>query len=280
MRLGEMPWTEVREAIARGVTAVVSLGSIEEHGPHSPGGDYMIVDEIGARATDLSGDVLTPTLPFGYSEYFRNYPGTITLRSETLAAVLTDTIDSLLLHNFPRIVILNGHAGNTGTVELVQRRYRRARGLVIPSIAPFQIIQAPELIERVYGGKVELGHGGEPIGSLMMYLRPERVQMHRAGAFGRKTVFGMPTDGLGGIKVDGIRAAVPLDMEDVTPPTGSLSDPRLGSPERGRQLFDHAVRACAGFLKWFRTVDPHLGGVTASHAGRSAVDAAKGGSAP
>ncbi len=259
MRLGEMPWTEIRDAIARGVTAVVSLGSIEEHGPHCPEGDYIIVDEIAARSTDISGDVATPTLPFGYSEYFRNFPGTITLRSKTLAAVLTDTIDCLLLHKFPRIVIMNGHAGNTGTVELVQRQYRRTHGLVIPSIAPFQMIQAPEVVERVYGGKVELGHGGEPIGSLMMYLRPERVQLQRAGAFGRGKVFGVPTDGLGAIKVDGVRAAVPLDMEDVTPPTGSLSDPKLGSAERGRQLLEHAVQACAGFLKWFRTVDPRLG---------------------
>ena len=270
MRLGEMPWTEVREAIARGVTAVMPLGSIEEPGPHCPGGDYMIVDEIAARAAEISGDVVTPTLPFGYSEYFRNYPGTITLRSETLAAVLTDTIDSLLLHKFPRIVIINGHAGNTGTVELVQRRYRRSQGLVIPSIAPFQMIQAPDVVARIYGGKVELGHGGEPIGSLMMYLRPERVQLQRAGAFGRRTVFGCPTDGLGAITVNGVRAAVPLDMEDVTPPTGSLSDPTLGSAERGRRLFEHAVQACAGFLKWYRTVDPRLGRGAASVQGGTA----------
>jgi len=254
-----MAWTEVRDAIENGATAVVSLGSIEEHGPHSPGGDYLIVDEIAARAADITGDVVTPTLPFGYSEYFRNYPGTITLRSETLAAVLTDVLDSLLLHKFRRIAIVNGHAGNTGTVEIVARRYRRTHGLVIPSIAPFQIIQAPEVVERVYGGKTQLGHGGEPIGSLMMYLRPDRVRLERAGAFGPRTVFGCPIDGLGAIKVDGIRVAVPLDMEDATPPTGSLSDPKLGSAERGRQLLEHAVAACAGFLKWFRTIDPHLG---------------------
>jgi creatinine amidohydrolase len=259
VRLGEMAWTEVRDAIQRGATAVVSLGSIEEHGPHSPGGDYVIVDEIAARAAELTGDVVTPTLPFGYSEYFRNYPGTITLRSETLAAVLTDTIDSLLLHKFPRIAIVNGHAGNAGTVELVARRYRRTHGLVIPSVQPFQIIQAPEVIERVYGAGTRMGHGGEPIGSLNMYLRPERMQMQRAGAFGPRQVFGCPIEGLGAIRVGGIRVAVPLDMEDVTPPTGSLSDPTLGSAERGRELLEHAVAACAEFLRWFRTIDPRLG---------------------
>jgi creatinine amidohydrolase len=253
-----MPWTEVRERIAQGATAIISLGSIEEHGPHCPGGDYIIGDEIAARAAEITGDVVTPTLPFGYSEYFRNYPGTLTLQSETLGAVLTDVIDSLLLHKFPRIAIFNGHAGNAATVEIVSRRYKRKHGLLIPSIAPFQIIQAPELIEKVYGGKVELGHGGEPIGSLMMYLRPERVQLHRAGAFGRQKVLGCMSDGLGAIKVNGIRVAVALDMEDITPSTGSLSDPTLGSAERGQQLLQHAVQACAEFLRWFRTVDPHI----------------------
>ena len=101
------------------------------------------------------------------------------------------------------------------------------------------------------------------MGSLMMHLRPERVRMDRAGAWGRRRVFGYPTDPgahLSAIRVEGIRIAMPLDMEDVAPPeTGSLSDPRLGTPERGRALFDHAVESCAKFLRWFRGVDPHLG---------------------
>jgi creatinine amidohydrolase len=269
MRLGEMTWTEVREAIASRVTAVVPLGSIEEHGPHTPMGDYIIIDEIAARAADLTGDVVAPIMPYGYSEYFRNYPGTITLRESTLDAVLTDTLECLLRHGFPRIAIVNGHAGNTGIVELVTRRFRRTRGLVIPSIAPFQLVQAPEVVERVYGSKVTLGHGGEPVGSLMMHLRTERVQLHRAGAWGRRKVFGCDTDGLGAIKVEGMRVAVPLDMEDVAPPeTGSLSDPGLGTPERGREMFEHAVESCATFLRWFRGVDPSLGGGTAAGAGR------------
>jgi creatinine amidohydrolase len=260
MRLGEMTWTEVREAVAAGVTAVIPLGSIEEHGPHAPMGDYIINDEIAARAADETGDIVAPIIPYGYSEYFRNYPGTITLRASTLDAVLTDTIDCLLHHGFPRIAIFNGHAGNTGIVDLVVRRYRRARGLVIPAIAPLSLLQAPEVVERVYGAKAQMGHGGEPVGSLWMHLRPSRVQMQRAGAWGRREVLGCPTDGLGAIKVDGIRVAVPLDMEDVAPPeTGSLSDPTLGTAERGRAMVAHAVESCAKFLRWFRGIDPYLG---------------------
>ncbi len=262
MRLGEMTWTEVREAIASRVTAVIPLGSIEEHGPHTPMGDYIIVDEIAARAADLTGDVVAPTIPYGYSEYFRNYPGTITLRESTLDAVLSDTLDCLLRHGFPRIAIVNGHAGNAGIIDLVTRRFRRTRGLVVPSIAPFQLMQTPEVVERVYGAKVELGHSGEPVGSLMMHLRPHRVQLNRAGAWGRRKVFGCATEPgahLAAIRVEGMRVAVPLDMEDVAPPeTGSLSDPGLGTPERGRAMFEHAVESCAKFLRWFRGIDPYL----------------------
>lgn len=259
MRLGEMAWTEVKEAIAAGATAVVPIGSIEEHGPHAPMGDYIVTDEIAGRAASLAGDVAAPMMPFGYSEYFRNFPGTITLRESTLDAVLTDTLTCLLDHGFPRVVVFNGHAGNSGIVELVTRRFRRTRGIVIPSIAPLGLFQAPGLIERIYGAQVQLGHGGEPMGSLMMYLRPGRVRMERAGAWGRREVFGCPTDGLGAIRVGDLRVAVPLDMEDVTPPTGSLSDPSLASAERGRQLLEFAVEACATFLRWFRGVDPYLG---------------------
>lgn len=262
MRLGEMTWTEVREAVAAGVTAAIPLGSIEEHGPHAPMGDYIVVDEIAARAAELTGDVVAPLLPYGYSEYFRNYPGTITLRASTLDAVLSDVIDCLIRHGFPRIAIFNGHAGNAGIVDLVTRRVRRAHGLLIPSIAPFQLMQAPDVVERVYGSRVEMGHGGEPVGSVMMHLRPDRVRMDRAGPWGRRKVFGCATEAgahLSAIRVDGMRIALPLDMEDVAPPeTGSLSDPRLGTPERGRVLFEHAVESCAKFLRWFRGVDPHL----------------------
>ena len=51
----------------------------------------------------------------------------------------------------------------------------------------------------------------------------------RAGSFGRKQIWGVPTDGLGAILFQGVRVALPLDMGDVTPETGSLGDPSQAS---------------------------------------------------
>lgn len=258
MLLGEMTWTQVREAIEAGATAIVPLGSIEEHGPHSPMGDYMVTEEIAAQSARVTNDVVVPMMPFGYSEYFRNFPGTITLRDSTLDAVLTDELECLRRHRFNRIVIFNGHSGNNPVVELVTRWFRREYGILIPSLSPFAPMMVPEVVEKVYGDKVTLGHGGEPMGSLMMHLRPGKVDIERAGQWGRQEVFGVPTEGLGTIRVGSLRVAVPLDMEDIAPPTGSLSDPTLASTERGQSLFETALAACIEFLKWFRSVDPYL----------------------
>lgn len=258
MRLGDMSWTEVREAIAAGVSAIIPLGSIEEHGPHAPMGDYAIVDAIAERTGEATGDLVAPTMPFGYSEYFRQYPGTITVRPETLAAVVEDTIDCLLRHGLRRIVIFNGHAGNGPILELLTRKIRRHRGLLIPSLSPLKVMRPPALVKELYDDGVQLGHGGEPIGSVMMALRPGRVHLERAGAFGRRQIFGMPTDGLGAIVFQGERIAFPLDMNEVAPETGSLGDPTHASEARGRAMLDQAVRFCTDFMQWFRTVEPRV----------------------
>ena len=55
-----------------------------------------------------------------------------------------------------------------------------------------------------------------------------------------------------------MRVAVPLDMRDVTPETGSLSDPSGAREVRGRAMLDYAVRFCVEFMQWFRTVDPWM----------------------
>ena len=259
MRIGEMTWTQVREAAATGVAAIVPLGSIEEHGPHAPMGDYVVIDSIAGRTGEQTGDLVVPTMPFGYSEYFRMYPGTITLRPEVLSSVVEDTLDCLLKHDLSRIVIFNGHAGNMPILELLIRKFRRNLGLVIPVISPLQIMQAPALVKELYGPDVTLGHGGEPMGSIFMALAPGKVHPERAGAFGRREVFGMPTEGLGIINVNGVRASVPLDMTDVTPETGSLSDPALATAERGQRFLDYAVEQCVEFMRWFRGVDTKLG---------------------
>ena len=86
VRLAQLSFRDAEAAVARGAAALVPMGSTEEHGPHSPLGDYVIAEAIAVRVAEQTGDIVTPVIPFSYSEYFRDFPGTITLhprRSKT-----------------------------------------------------------------------------------------------------------------------------------------------------------------------------------------------------
>jgi creatinine amidohydrolase len=56
-------------------------------------------------------------MPYGISPYFISYPGTISLRVETFAALVREVLDALVRQGFRRILVSNGHGGNTGVLS-------------------------------------------------------------------------------------------------------------------------------------------------------------------
>jgi creatinine amidohydrolase len=57
-------------------------------------------------------------MPFGCAPYFSAFPGTISLRVETLLAVIRDVIGSMYKSGFRRVLIVNGHGGNAAVGNL------------------------------------------------------------------------------------------------------------------------------------------------------------------
>lgn len=254
VRTALMSWREIEAARDRGAAAIVPLGSTEEHGPHAPTGDYLIAEEIAERVARATGDVVSPPIPFSYSEYFRHYPGTITLQPETLRLLVGDAVGCLLDQGFRHVVLFNGHKGNEPILSTLIRDFRRERGVLIPVVAPLAFGLTPALQRELYGDQ-SIGHGAEPIGSLQAYLNPEAVDLGRAEDFGSRDFLGRPTSGLNGILFEGNVVGLAIDMEDVTPPSGSLSNPHLASAEKGRRVVENAVTNLAAFMQWFKTVD-------------------------
>src|SRR5207237_1008559 len=83
-----------------------------------------VCERVANMAAERTGDVVAPVIPFGYSEYFKSYPGTLSVRPETLAAVLEDYVDCLVGQGFRRLVFFSGHAGNAGVLDHLCRRLR------------------------------------------------------------------------------------------------------------------------------------------------------------
>lgn len=256
VRSAEMSWREIEAAIKPGTAAIFPIGSTEEHGPHAPTGDFLVTDEIAKRVASCTGDIVFPCLPFGYSEYFRKYPGTITLQDDTLFHVLEDVVNCLISHGFQHVVIFNGHGGNKPTVSHLLRKIRRDHGLLVPSVSPLGFASA-EFKDEVFDG-AKNAHGGAGMASYMMYLRPGTVDLSLAEEWGTEDFFGLPPSGLSGVVFEGSEVSFAIDMGDITPPSGSLSDPLLASAERGERLIGQIVDRLVRFMYWFKGIDPRV----------------------
>ncbi|MDX1494511.1 MAG: creatininase family protein [Longimicrobiales bacterium] len=187
--LEEMTWPEVGEALEAGrTTVVVAVGAVEQHGPHLPllvdaaRGDRLAV-EVARRLGDA---LVAPTIRVGCSEHHMGFPGTVTLRRNTLEAICLDYAVSLARHGFRRICFVPSHGGNFGPLAEMLPDLRAA-------VAPSCTVDAytdllgfmklwqeavrevdPELVERV-GGHADLAETSE-----MLVIRPDLVRTQRA----------------------------------------------------------------------------------------------------
>jgi creatinine amidohydrolase len=117
MLLETCTWTEVEAYLARSTGIILPIGSTEQHGPNGLIGTDALCAQVVARGVGEATDALVaPTLAFGMAQHHMAFPGTMTLRPQTLLAVLVDLLTSLAQHGFERCLVINGHGGNMATV--------------------------------------------------------------------------------------------------------------------------------------------------------------------
>ena len=119
MRISEMNWMMVEEYLERDDRAVLPLGCTEQHAYLSLSTDSILAERLAVEVAEPLRMPVFPVLAYGITPYFRAFPGTITLRVETYMWVLSDILDAMAEHGFKRILIVNGHGGNTPAQGLV-----------------------------------------------------------------------------------------------------------------------------------------------------------------
>ena len=229
---------------------VLPLGSVEQHGPHMPlGTDTMLAHGVSmAAAARLPGRVAVMPPPwYGFSAHHMRFPGSVTLRAETLMAVVEDVVGSVVAHGFRRIAIVNGHGGNGGAIDVLastlgHRHYGQAR---IAALTYFQL--ARDAITRLRTSEPgAMGHACEFEASMMLQLRPELVKLDRAEVI-------YPDPGSGYLTTDLLGSSavrVYHDFADLSP-SGTLGDPSLATAEKGAAFFSAVAEALAAFLDDF-----------------------------
>lgn len=113
MRLEDLNWMDVEEYLKHEDRLILVLGATEQHGYLSLLTDIKIPMALADSASQQTGVMIAPPLNFGCSPYFLSYPGTISLRVTTFIAAVEDLVRSAYGAGFRRLLILNGHGGNS-----------------------------------------------------------------------------------------------------------------------------------------------------------------------
>ena len=112
MRIAEMNWIQVEAYLHHDDRCVLPFGSTEQHAQLSLCVDAILAEKVAVEAAEPLGIPVYPAMPFGLAPYFASFPGSISLKVETLLAVARDLIESVARAGFRRILIVNGHGGN------------------------------------------------------------------------------------------------------------------------------------------------------------------------
>lgn len=113
MRISESNWFEIEEYLKSDDRCVLPLGSTEQHAYLSLSVDSILSEKVAADAAAPLGIPVFPVVAYGLTPYFMAFPGTVSLRLATYAGLLRDILDSLYQTGFRRILIVNGHGGNS-----------------------------------------------------------------------------------------------------------------------------------------------------------------------
>jgi creatinine amidohydrolase/Fe(II)-dependent formamide hydrolase-like protein len=241
-RLAELTSPEVGEAIARGIDVVIMpVGSTEQHGAHLPLSTnslhtVAILEHVAERLPAL----IAPLIPVGRADHHMAFPGTITVRHETLHATIRDWCDSFFSHGFRHVLIYSGHGGNAVPLaRIIEDLTREDAGRSIIGCTDWNVYDGTLFpkAQALGVGQFEAGwHAGELETSMILALDARLVLMERAapGFIGDL----MPLRDK--LMREGVKAIAP---------TGVLGDPRSATREHGEAYLDALSDSVTRFFR-------------------------------
>jgi creatinine amidohydrolase len=181
LHLSELTWTEVRDLDRDRLVAILPTGAVEAHGPHLPlATDRIIAGAMAADGARRLADrgltaLLLPPLDYTAAPFAAAFPGTLSVRPETVTALVVDLAAALAGHGVRWLAIANAHLDPAHLGAL-----HASVGAIGEAGAP--AVAFPDLTRKPWalrlGEEFASGacHAGRFEGSVVLAARPELVR--------------------------------------------------------------------------------------------------------
>lgn len=164
---------------------LLPLGSVEPHGPHLPLSTDRLISQKNAKLAcqNLQSQgyccLIAPPVPYGVTEFARDFCGAISLKPDVFIQVLQNIISSYL-HLFDHVCLINHHL-EPGQIQSIEH----VKAEIIEKFGP-KAISHPMVMSkrwgRLLGQEFKSGacHAGSYEGSLVLSADQSLVKMEIA----------------------------------------------------------------------------------------------------
>ena len=176
-KMEELTSPQFAKAVEKaGGVCVIPLGIIEKHGPHLPlGTDLFEIREVVTSAAKKEYAVVFPPYYFGQIFEARHQPGTMAYSPELVWKVLEETCTELSRNGLKKIVLANGHGGNTSLLQyFCQTQLAGQKDYIVVLFRGGPDEALDKEIRSLEKAKLD-GHAGEEETSMMYVIRPDLV---------------------------------------------------------------------------------------------------------
>jgi creatinine amidohydrolase/Fe(II)-dependent formamide hydrolase-like protein len=242
--IGELTFQEVSQRLSKTSILCLPIGSIEQHGPHLPlNTDVVLAEGVTRLIIARWGEALDlwqlPTISISLAREHEWAPGTMSLSIIGMTTYVRD-LGREIARSLParNLMIVNGHGGNRGILEVLAQEIRSDFGLNICVFHPAALADtnADGVAPEIHGGKNET--------SMMLAIAPHLVRRDQVAALKS------PPEG------DAVRKTIlqrgvtwPWSTDDKRiADTGVIGDPSAASAEFGQSILDRVVETAGAVL--------------------------------
>ena len=239
-----LTWEEIGSLRRSGIgLCLLPVGATEQHGPHlGVGMDTCNAVKLCRAVSSATRVPMLPPLAYGCSlGHSRRWPGTLALQPQTLINAVTEIFDWLQSAGFMRLLLVNGHVGNTAplrcALELIRSRWDDAM------VGVCNVAEISPRVRADFFADAQDWHANAAETSLMLAVAPELVRPGKLAAADDED------------RTGGLVFAHPVNR---TSKNGVTGFPSRATRERGQILFQNMVTDLTALVRRALVEQPPL----------------------